>query len=287
VTLSSAPQARTSPRFRRSLGVILTYTALIIAALAFATPVFWLITSSLKPDQEILLSPLSWLPHTWTWTNYTRALQYIPFGTYILNTLYICVFNVAASCLACSFIAYGFSKIQWPARNALFIVMIATMTIPYPTTMIPEFLIFRKLGWINTFGPLTWPSLGGTAFFIFLLRQFYGTLPDELFDAARIDGCSEYRIYWQIVLPLSKPALITVAMLSFVWNWNDFLRPLLYLNTPELFTVSLGLQRFLSLRHSEWALLMAAATLATLPTLIIFMIAQKHLVSGIVAHYDE
>lgn len=276
-----------SVKIQKFLRRLFTYSVLAVVTLSFAIPVFWLVSSSLKPDQEILLSPPTWLPHNWTWSNYIRALQYIPFPRYILNTLYICVFNVTANVLSCSFIAYGFSKIRWPGRDILFVVMIATMTIPYPTTMIPEFLIFKNLGWINTFGPLTWPSLAGSAFFIFLLRQFYGTLPNELFDAARIDGCSEYRIYWQIVLPLSKPALITVGLLTFVWNWNDFLRPLLYLNSSEMYTISLGLQKFLSLRHSEWALLMAAATIATLPTLIIFIVAQKYLVSGIVTSYEE
>jgi len=275
-----------SVKIQKFLRRLFSYSILVVVGLAFALPVFWLISSSLKPDQEIFLSPPTWFPHNWTWSNYARALKYIPFPRYILNTLYICVFNVTASVLSCSFIAYGFSKIRWPGRDILFVIMIATMTIPYPTTMIPEFLIFKKLGWINTFGPLTWPSLAGSAFFIFLLRQFYGTLPDELFDAARIDGCSEYRIYWQIVLPLSKPALITVALLTFVWNWNDFLRPLLYLNSSEMYTISLGLQKFLSLRHSEWALLMAAATIASLPTLITFMIAQKYLLNGIVASYE-
>jgi len=276
-----------SLKFQKITKKILAYLTLSIIGLAFVIPVFWLVSSSLKPDHEIFLTPPTWLPHKWAWNNYIRAWEYIPFPRYVLNTLYICVFNVVASILSCSFIAYGFSKIRWPGRDILFIIMIATMTIPYPTTMIPEFLIFKNLGWINTFGPLTWPSLAGSAFFIFLLRQFYTTLPDELFDAARIDGCSEYRIYWQIVLPLSKPALITVGLLTFVWNWNDFLRPLLYLNSTEMYTISLGLQKFISLRHSEWALLMAAATIATLPTLIIFAIAQKYVVNGIVSNYED
>ena len=180
-----------------------------------------------------------------------------------------------------AFVAYGFARVQWRAREPLFLLLISTMMIPYPVTMIPTYLIFRWLGWINTFNPLTWPALTGSAFFIFLMRQFYMTIPQELSEAAKIDGCSEFGIYRRIMLPLSKPAMATVGLFSFIWNWNDFLAPLIYLDSKQKYTIALGLYGFLSRQSSKWALLMAASTVTIAPVIVVFFFAQRTFIQGI------
>jgi len=248
----------------------------------FSIPFFWLLTSALKPDPQLFKMPPVWIPHPFVWENFPRALTYIPYLQYLRNTAYICIFNVVATLISCSFIAYGFSRIQWPAREPLFMILIATMILPYPVTMIPQFLIFKWLGWVNTFAPLTWPAFTGSAFFIFLLRQFYMGIPMELSDAARIDGCSEFGIYGRIILPLARPALATVGLFSFLGNWNDFLGPLIYLNDQRKYTIALGLYGFLSsTRSSEWALLMAASTVTMLPVIVLFFFTQRTFIQGI------
>ncbi len=258
-----------------------THAILLVMSVAFALPFFWLLSSSLKPESQLFRLPPEWIPHPIVWANYPKALTYIPYAIYFRNTLYICVFNLVAAILSASFVAYGFSRIPWPGRDVLFIILIATLMIPYPVTMIPTYLIFRWLGWINTFNPLTWPALTGSAFFIFLMRQFYMTIPMELSEAAKIDGSSEMGIYTRIMLPLSKPALATVGLFSFMWNWNDFLGPLIYLDKKEKYTIALGLYGFLSRQGSKWALLMAASAVTIAPVIIVFFFAQRTFIQGI------
>ncbi len=272
---------RQRKRIRSTLRSGATHLILLVMSVAFALPFFWLLSSSLKPESQLFRLPPQWLPRPITWQNYPKALTYIPYATYFKNTLYICVFNVVAALLSASFVAYGFSRIQWPGRDVLFIILVATLMIPYPVTMIPTYLIFRWLGWINTFHPLTWPALTGSAFFIFLIRQFYMTIPMELSEAAKIDGSSELGIYARIMLPLSKPALATVGLFSFMWNWNDFLGPLIYLDKKEKYTIALGLYGFLSRQGSKWALLMAASTVTIAPVIIVFFFAQRTFIQGI------
>ncbi len=287
-TLAGKPAVRRRQqnwRLRKRIRWLLSQTAahiiLVLMGLVFSIPFLWLLTSSLKPNPQLFQIPPVWIPSPFVWSNYPRALTFIPYFNYLKNTTYICAFNVLATLISCSFIAYGFSRIQWPGREALFMVLIATMMLPYPVTMIPQFLIFRWLGWVNTFAPLTWPAFTGSAFFIFLLRQFYMSIPMELSDAARIDGCSEYGIYGRIVLPLARPALATVGLFSFLGNWNDFLGPLIYLNDREKYTIALGLYGFLSTRRTEWALLMAAATVTILPVIVLFFFTQRTFIQGI------
>jgi len=272
---------RRAKRRRYLAGQSTAHVVLLIMGFLFSIPFLWLVSSSLKPDTQLFKLPPVWIPNPFVWSNYPEALTYIPYFVYLRNTLIIVFVNVIANVLACSFVAYGFSRIQWPGRDALFMVVVATMMLPYAVTMIPQFLIFRRLGWINTYLPLTVPAFTGAPFFIFLLRQFYMTIPQELSDAARIDGCSEFGIYGRIILPLTKPALATVGLFSFLWNWNDFLGPLIYLSDKEKYTIALGLYGFLSQRRTEWALLMAAATVTILPVILVFFFTQRTFIQGI------
>lgn len=240
-----------------------------------------MVSSSLKGNEQLFVPEPAWLPHPVRWDNYPRALTFIPFAAYLRNTLTICVFAVAGSVLSCSLAAYGFSRIEWPGRDALFFLLLATMMLPAQVTMIPSFLLFRWLGWYGTFLPLIMPSSLGSAFLIFLLRQFFLTIPRELSEAARLDGASELTTFVRVMLPLSRPALATVALFTFLHHWNDFLGPLLYLKDQSRYTLALGLQQFLNAYRSEWGLLMAASTVVTLPILVLFLFTQRTFIQGI------
>jgi multiple sugar transport system permease protein len=254
---------------------------LILMSLLFIIPFFWLVSSSLKSDREIFTRNIQWLPSRFQWNNYREAIEYIPFLRYLSNTLMICFANVAGAMLSCSLVAYGFSRIRWYGRDAMFIVLLSTMMISGVVTMIPVFRIFRGLGWIGTFLPLIVPSFLGSAFFIFLLRQFFLGIPLELSEAAIIDGCTELGIYAKIVLPLAKPALLTVGLFTFLGNWNDFMGPLIYLTDNSKYTLAVGLQQFLGQHDAEWSKLMALSTLLVLPVIVLFFFTQKTFVKGI------
>ncbi|UCH33600.1 MAG: carbohydrate ABC transporter permease [Armatimonadota bacterium] len=215
------------------------------------------------------------------WENYPRALKTFPFLLYTRNTLYIAVLVVIGTLLSASIVAYGFSRITWPGRNIIFILVLATMMLPDQALVLPRFIMFRHMGWIGTFKPLVVPAFFGTAFDIFLLRQFFLTLPGELSDAARIDGCSELGILWRIIMPLSKPALATVALLTFIWAWLDFMGPLVYLNDESMYTLALGLAAFLGRHGADWSGLMAAGTVVIAPIIVIFFFAQRTFIRGI------
>ncbi|MCX8053578.1 MAG: carbohydrate ABC transporter permease [Armatimonadetes bacterium] len=213
--------------------------------------------------------------------NYTRGLVFIPFLRQLRNTLIICFACVIGALLSCSLVAYGLSKIEWQGRNLLFIVILSTMMLPFQVTMVPLFAVFSKLGWVDTFLPLTVPAFFGNAFYIFLLRQFFMTIPIELSEAARLDGCSEFDIYRRIILPLSKPALATVGLWTFMGAWNDFVGPLIYLVDESKYTLSLGLAMFLGQYGSEYGMLMAVSTVVTIPIIILFFFTQRTFIQGI------
>jgi ABC-type glycerol-3-phosphate transport system permease component len=256
---------------------------LMIGAFLMLLPFLWLVSSSLKPEQNVFEFPPRWIPDPIRWINYYEALTYKPFHIYLKNTMFIAALNQIAVLLAASFCAYGFARIEFPGRDFWFAVAMATIMIPYFVIMVPQFVIFSRLGWTDTFLPLTVPFFfGGGAFNIFLFRQFFRSLPKELSDAARIDGCHEFDIYWRIMLPLSAPALITVAIFTFLFSWNDFIGPLLYLTSPEKITVAIGLATFRSVMRTEWHLLMAASTAMTLPVVILFFILQRYFIQGVV-----
>jgi multiple sugar transport system permease protein len=261
--------------------LVFRHAALIGIGLFFVLPFYWLVATALKPDAQIFAMPPVWAPRPPQWTNFPRAVRYIPFALYTWNTLKICLLSGLGTVVSCSLVAYSLAKIRWKGRDIVFFSLIATMILPGQVTMIPTFAIFKALGWIGTTLPLIVPSWFGSAFNIFLLRQFFMTIPAELSDAAQIDGCSEFGIYRMVVLPLARPALATVALFTFIGNWNDFLGPLLYLNDERSYTLSLGLQRFVSQHGAEWAMLMAASTIMTLPIIIVFFLAQRTFIQGV------
>jgi ABC-type glycerol-3-phosphate transport system permease component len=256
---------------------------LLALAVGMLMPFVWLVSSSLKLEQQVFQFPPQWIPDPIRWMNYYDALTAKPFHIYFKNTMLIAALNQIAILLTASFCAYGFARIEFPGRDFWFGVVLATMMLPYFVVMVPQFVMFTRLGWVDTFLPLTVPFFfGGGAFNIFLFRQFFRSLPKELSDAARIDGCSEFGIYWRIMLPLSKPALITVAIFTFLFSWNDFIGPLLYLSSPENQTVALGLAAFRGVMRTQWNLLMAASTAMTLPVIILFFFLQRYFIRGVV-----
>ena len=281
IPVPAAPPRSRSLHGQRLLGRTLTYATLVVPGALFALPFLWLLSTSLKSPQQLFRLPPEWIPNPVVWANYPRALTAIPFFLYLQNTLYIAFFNVIATVISCSLAAYGFARIEWPGRNALFVVLLGTLMIPYSVIQIPQFLIFRDLGWIGTTNPLTWPAFFGNAFFIFLLRQFYLTIPQELSAAAKIDGASELQIYWRIILPLARPALAVVALFTFMNNWNDFIGPLIYLGDREQYTLAIGLYGFLSRVKTDWGALMAAATVMVAPIVVLFFFTQRTFIQGI------
>jgi multiple sugar transport system permease protein len=260
---------------------VASHLVLLALGLFFFLPFYWLVITSLKADAEVFAVPPVWLPRELHWANFRRAVEYIPFFLFLKNTLVICLLSVVGAVLSSSLVAYSFARLRWPGRDPLFFLLLATMMLPGQVTMVPVFAVFRQLGWVDTILPLVVPQFLGSAFFIFMLRQFFLTIPQELSDAARIDGCSEWAIYRRVLLPLSRPALATVGLFTFIHAWNDFSGPLLYLNDERRATLSLGLQQFVGQHGTEWSLLMAASTLMTLPIIAIFFFAQRTFIQGI------
>jgi multiple sugar transport system permease protein len=257
------------------------HAALLAAAVVFAGPLLWMVLSSFKPAEEIAADPHRLLPGQWRAANYVEAVTTMPYFQYLRNSLVLCTLSVLGTLVSCSLAAYAFARLRWPGRNAVFGVLVSTMLLPWHVTMIPRFLLLRELGLYNSLGALIGPTFLGDAFSIFLLRQFFLTIPEELCEAARLDGAGEWTIYWRIVLPLSRPALATVALFQFVAAWNDFNGPLLYLNDPARFTLAYGLEQFVSSYSSQTNLLMAAAVLFTLPIVLLFFFAQRTFIRGI------
>jgi multiple sugar transport system permease protein len=260
-----------------------TYIILGVAALAFLLPLLWMISTSLKPKEQIFVYPLIWIPNPPQWSNYLLALNNpsFKFLLFLQNSLIYAVASTIGIVISCSFVAYAFARLRWWGRDFWFVITLSTMMIPYPVTLIPLFLIFKEIGWIGTFKPLIVPNFLGTAFFIFLLRQFFLSIPLDLSDAARIDGASELGIFARVVLPLSRPALATVALFTFLYAWNDFLGPLIYLTDGSKYTLAVGLAAFRGQYRTQWDLMMAASTVVTVPVVILFFFAQKQFIQGI------
>jgi len=268
---------------RRWLTQAVIWVVLVVGAVLMMLPLLWMVSSSFKLQQRVFQMPPQLIPNPFRPQNYVEALTYKPFHIYFRNTAFIVLMHEIAVLWAASFCAYGFARMRFVGRDLWFGVVLATMMVPYVVTLVPNFVIFSRLHWIDTFLPLIVPPFfGGGAFYIFLLRQFFRTIPEELADAARIDGCNEFTIYARIMMPLAKPALTTVAIFTFIGAWNDFMGPLLYLNSPERFTVSIGLSAFRSVLNTRWDLLMAASTATTLPIIIVFFLAQRYFVQGVV-----
>jgi multiple sugar transport system permease protein len=269
--------------------VAITHIVLTMVALMFVLPFLWMLTTSLKPISETMTSPPRWIPSVFQFHNYPDAILYgreqvgyIPFLVYARNTIVITILTIVGAVLSNSLVAYAFARLNWPGRDLFFGVTLATMMVPFPVTMVPSFALFKWLGWVGTFKPLWVPAYLGSAFSIFLLRQFFLKIPKELSEAAKIDGASEFQTFTDIILPLAKPALVVVALFALMGSWNDFLGPLIYLVDQSSFTLSLGLQAYQT-QHggTPWNLLMAASVLVILPIILVFIVAQKAFIQGI------
>lgn len=259
---------------------LLFYTLLIFFAILFMFPLFWMISTSLKSSGEVFSIPPQWIPESLEWGNYVEAVNSFPFIRYAANSVFITVLSIFGGVLSSAYVAYGFAKLEWPGKNMWFTLMLATMMVPSQITMIPLFIFYSRLGWINTYYPFIIPSFLGSPFFIFLFRQFYLALPNELNEAARIDGASEFQIWRKIYLPLSKPAMATTAIFLFMFTWNDFMGPLIYLHDKDLFTLQLGLRGFQQQYGTRWHVMMAASLLVAIPSIALFLSFQKYFVRG-------
>jgi ABC-type glycerol-3-phosphate transport system permease component len=268
---------RSSARLRRWLLLALLWGVALLCLI----PLLWMLSSSLKPTWQIFETPPRWLPDPPRWENYREALTTLPFGLYLRNTTVITLLTIVGHLLSCTLVAYAFARLRAPGRDTLFVVMLATLMLPYPVTMTPLYVIFHRLGWINTFLPLTVPAFLGSPFYIFLLRQFFLTIPRDFEDAARIDGANIVQILAWVIVPMVAPALATVTLFTFQASWNDFLAPLIYLQRPDLYTVTLGLQFFRSTYTTNWAYLMAASLATMLPVIAVFFAAQRYFLAGI------
>lgn len=275
------PRGLGSRRNQDRIAKGVAYLIASFVALAFVFPLYWMVSTSLKTDVEIFMVPPTLIPLDPQWQNYPASTQYIPFWQYMFNTLVICALTIIGTVVSCSLIAYGFARVRWPGRNVVFIVYLSTIMLPAQVTMIPLYIVFRQMGWVGTMWPLVVPAFFGNALYVFLLRQFFMTIPNELTDAARIDGANELGIFWRIMLPLLKPALATVALFTFVATYRDFLGPLIYLTEQNQWTISLGLKMFQNMYGAQWQLMMAAATLTMIPTMILFFLTQRTFIEGI------
>lgn len=262
--------------------VVWRHGLLVVLSVVMLVPLAWVISTSFKASGREFVFPPQWIPSPLEWQNYPAAFNTVPFALYFRNSVIISGAATLGSVLTASWAAFSFARLRFPGRDVFFGIALSTMMVPYVVTLIPTFIIFRELNWINTFLPLIVPSwLGGGGFNIFLLRQFYKTLPRELDDAARVDGANEFWIWAHIVTPLSKPALATVAMLAFIFHWNDFLAPLIYLNSPNNFTLSLGLASFQNQYGGLYNLMMAAAVMMIFPVIVVFFTGLRFFMQGI------
>ena len=271
------------PTFAKIASRVLLYIVVIALGIGYAAPPIWMISTSLKTDPQVYTVPPVWIPNPMRFANYPEALSHRPFGIFALNSLKYALLTVIGALLSNTLVAYGFSRIQWPGRNVVFFVCISAMMIPFQVRMIPLYLIFKELAWLNSYKPLIVPTFLGGAYYVFLLRQFFLTIPQELSDAARIDGCSDLEILVRILLPLAKPVLAVVALQQFMGSWNNYIGPLIYLNEERLYPLALGLQAFRSEFQEElmWPYQMAASTTAAAPVIVLFFFVQRIFVEGI------
>ena len=260
---------------------IIVYTIIISFSTVFIFPFFWLIRSAFMTSAEIFAMPMRWLPRQFRFENFSHALTAFPFVLYLRNTLIIVGLNMLGNIFASSFAAFGFARLDFPGKKLIFGLILSTMMIPWTVLLIPSFIIWQRLGFFDTFVPLILPSFFMNAFFIFMIRQFINTIPKDYDEAARIDGANYFYIYAKIVMPLIKPALATVGVFSFMWSWNDFLGPLIFLRSSHLLTLALGLRQFLAQFTNQWHYLMAASFAVILPMIVVFFFAQRYFIEGI------
>lgn len=274
-------QSVTGRRITKLSGRMLAYATVTAFSVVFMIPFLWMMSTSLKSTQQVFVNPPVWLPSPWLFENYLLAFSRIPYLRYTLNTLFITFFSVIGNVISASMVAYSLSKIRWKGAGVIFGLVLATMMIPYQVTMIPTYMIWMKLKLVGTYLPLIIPCFLGGSYYVFLLRQFFITIPNSLIESATIDGAGHIRTFFSILIPLTRPALTTVGIFAFLYAWSDFLGPLLYINKQESYTLSLGLQGYITAHYVEWNLLMAAAAIFTVPIVIIFFFAQRQFIEGI------
>lgn len=281
---ASAParQPLLTMRQRRRIEQTLVHITLLSGVFVMFVPLAWTLSTSLKKPGEVFLFPPTFIPSEIIWHNYVDAVTAIPFFSYLWNTCVITGLTILGKVITVTLVAFAFARLRWWGRETMFLVMLATLMLPPHVTLIPQFILFKGLGWINTFLPLIVPQVFGGPWLTFLVRQFMLTLPRDLDDAARIDGCSSFGVYWRIIMPLSAPAILIVVIFVFNNTWNEFLLPLIYLQSQDKFTLALGLRMFQGESSTSWHLLMAASLLTMLPVLILFFISQRHFMRGIV-----
>jgi multiple sugar transport system permease protein/sn-glycerol 3-phosphate transport system permease protein len=273
---------RKAERPKMTLGSWIVTILLSIGCFAVLLPVVWMVLTSLKAPDQVFVAPPIWIFEP-QWSNYPEVLNLVPFQRYILNTATIVGFVVLGTLLSCSFCAYGFARLRAPGRNAIFLILMATLMLPTTVTLVPTYIVFNQLGWLNTFKPLILPAFFGSAFFIFLFRQFFLGIPKELEEAARIDGASYLRIWWSLFLPMSWPVIATVTVFTFVAAYNDFFGPVIYLSDESKYTIAVALSYFSGSPRvgPQTHLLMAATTIAALPSIVVFLLAQRYFIKGI------
>lgn len=265
---------------RGRVGRVIAYVLLIAAAAAILVPFLWMVSASLKRNNEVFTVPVRWIPKSFQWHNFSDIWGQIPLGTYLKNTVFLSTAITFLQVLTGSFAAYGFAKVRFPGRDALFVAYLATIALPWQAYMIPQYIMMQKAGLTDTYWSLILLQAFG-AFGVFLMRQYYMTIPDELCEAARVDGLSEYGIWARIILPLSKPALASLALLTFVNTWNDYMGPFIYLTSNDHWTIQLGLQSFVGQFDSDYAMMMTGSVLSVLPILVIFLVGQRYFIRGI------
>ncbi|CAM4317987.1 carbohydrate ABC transporter permease [Paenibacillus alkaliterrae] len=261
---------------------ILIYLILISGSAVMIFPFLWLLRSSLMENSQIFIYPPQWIPEPFMWSNFSESLTSVPFGQYFINTMTIELFTVSGVLFTSIMSAYSFARLKWPGRDFVFALLLGSMMLPYAVTLIPTFMLWKSMGALDSVVPLTVPAwFGGGAFNIFLLRQFFMGIPKELDEAAYMDGAKPFTVLWRVILPLAKPALIVVGIFSFIDVWNDFLGPIIYLNSNEKFTLALGLATFKGLYNAQWGFLMAASATIVAPILLLFFFAQRYFIEGI------
>lgn len=260
---------------------VLAYIVMALGSLTMIIPFLWMLSTALKEPGQVFMMPPQWIPRPIVWSNFSRAWSSLPFALFSSNSFKISLLGTVGTLLSCSWAAYAFARLRFPGKDVLFAIILATMMIPGQITMIPIFIVMKSLGWYDTHLPLWVPHFFGSAFGTFLLRQFFSSLPTELDDAAKIDGCNPFQIYWKIFLPLSKPALATLGVLTFLGSWNNLLGPVIYLKTIEKFTLMIGLSFFQGQYVTDFSLLMAGSIISLLPIILLYVVAQKYFVQGI------
>ncbi len=268
---------------RKRIASSLRHVILILVTIIFLLPFYWMVISAFKENTLVFSNPIKWFPDPIRWQNFPEAFNYpgFPFLKFLWNSTYYAGLVTIGTIISCSLAGYAFARLRFPGRDLLFSITVASLMIPGIITFIPVFLFFKNLGWLGGYLPLIVPAFFGNAFFIFMMRQFFCSMPAELADAGRVDGANEFLIFWRIMLPLVGPALIVMAVFTFMWTWHEFFGPLIYLSNQEQYPLSLGLYAFRSRRTTEWGLMMAGATLTTLPLMILFFIAQRYFLEGI------